>query len=214
MLGANAIVGGNPPLVLGAALTAKTLGNGGVAVSFTGDGGSNQGTTFESMNMAVVLKLPAIFVFENNGYGEMTSYDYAVGSKSVAQRAAGFGMPAVTVDGTDFFAVNAATREAVERARRCEGPSAIETVAKRWYGHYSGDPQTYRSKAEQRSLVESDPLDRFRRKVLGEHWLRQEALDQVDREVETLIAAAVTEAVAAPWPTESDLLTEVYASYR
>ena len=89
MLGANGIVGGGPPLVVGAALTAKTLGTGNVAVSFTGDGGSNQGTTFEAMNMAVVLQLPAIFVFENNGYGEYTGASYAVGSHDIAGRAAG-----------------------------------------------------------------------------------------------------------------------------
>ena len=213
MLGANAIVGGNPPLVIGAALTAKTLNNSAVAVSFTGDGGSNQGTTFESMNMAVVLRLPAIFVFENNGYGEMTSYDYHVGSKDVARRAAGFGMPSVRVDGTDFFAVHATAREAIERARRGEGPSTIETIAKRWYGHYDGDPQTYRSKAEVRSVVECDPLQNFRRQVLSANWLPERALNQIDREAEELIDGAAAEATAAPWPSESDLLTQVYASY-
>src|SRR3954452_3364008 len=98
MLGANGIVGGGPPLVVGAALTAKTLRTGKVAVSFTGDGGSNQGTTFEAMNMAVVLKLPAIFVFENNGYGEYTGAEYAFGSRDIAGRAACFGMPAVKVE--------------------------------------------------------------------------------------------------------------------
>ena len=110
MLGANGIVGGGPPLVVGAALTAKTLGRGTVAVSFTGDGGSNQGTTFEAMNMAVVLKLPAIFVFENNSYGEDTGVGYAVGSHDIAGRAAGFGLPAVKVSGDDFFAVHEAAR--------------------------------------------------------------------------------------------------------
>ncbi len=117
MLGANGIVGGGPPLVVGAALTAKTLGRNTVAVSFTGDGGSNQGTTFEAMNMAVVLKLPAIFVFENNQYGEGTPFEYAVGSRDIAGRAAGFGLPSVKVSGDDFFAVHEAAREAVERAR-------------------------------------------------------------------------------------------------
>lgn len=213
MLGANAIVGGNPPLVIGAALSAKTLKSGAVAVSFTGDGGSNQGTTFESMNMAVVLKLPAIFVFENNGYGESTSYDYHVGSKDVSRRAAGFGMPSSRVDGTDFFAVYDATRAAVERARRGEGPSTVETVARRWYGHYDGDPQPYRSKAERRSVRECDPLQNFRRKVLSEGWLSEDALDQIDRDVEESIDAAVAEAAAAPWPSEDDLLTQVYVSY-
>jgi TPP-dependent pyruvate/acetoin dehydrogenase alpha subunit len=95
MLGANGLVGGGPPLVVGAALTAKTLGTGTVAVSFTGDGGSNQGTTFEALNMAVMLKLPAIFVFENNQYGEGTGFSYHCGSGDIAGRAGGFGLPAV-----------------------------------------------------------------------------------------------------------------------
>ena len=103
MLGANGIVGGGPPLVVGAALTAKTLGTGTVAVCFSGDGASNQGTTFEAMNMAVVLKLPAVFVFENNQYGEGTGVGYAVGSHDIAGRAAGFGLPAVKVDGRRFL---------------------------------------------------------------------------------------------------------------
>lgn len=213
MLGANAIVGGNPPLVIGAALSAKTLRTAGVAASFTGDGGSNQGTTFESMNMAVVLRLPAIFVFENNGYGEMTSYDYAVGSKDVAARAAGFGMPAARVDGTDVFAVHEAMREAVERARLGQGPSAIETISKRWHGHYSGDPQHYRSKAERQSVRESDPLRNFKECVLSEGWLQVEQLDALDREVGQLIEEAVEEAADAPFPTEEDLTTQVYVSY-
>jgi len=112
MLGANGIVGGGPPLVVGAALTAKTLNTGTVAVCFSGDGASNQGTTFEAMNMAVVLKLPAVFVFENNQYGEGTGVGYAVGSHDIAGRAAGFGLPAVKVSGDDFFAVHEAAREA------------------------------------------------------------------------------------------------------
>src|SRR5580704_16605363 len=154
MLGANGIVGGGPPLVVGAALTAKTLNTGNVAVSFTGDGGSNQGTTFEAMNMAVVLNLPAIFVFENNQYGEGTPFEYAVGSRDIAGRAAGFGLPAVKVSGDDFFGVHEAAREAVERARAGGGPSAIEVDTCRFYGHHSGDAQLYRGKDEVRKLRE------------------------------------------------------------
>jgi len=213
MLGANAIVGGNPPMVIGAALSAKTLGNQGVGVSFTGDGGSNQGTTFESMNMAVVLKLPAVFIFENNGFGESTSYDYAVGCKDVASRAGAFGMPAVKVDGTDFFAVHETARSMIERARTGEGPSAIETVATRWHGHYMGDAETYRSKEERNRVRRSDPLVKFQSRVLREGWLKQTQLDQIDAGVEGLIAAAIAEASAAPFPTESDLVTQVYNSY-
>jgi TPP-dependent pyruvate/acetoin dehydrogenase alpha subunit len=214
MLGANGIVGGGPPLVVGAALTAKTLGTGTVAISFTGDGGSNQGTTFEALNMAVVLRLPAIFVFENNGYGEYTGAAYAVGSHDIAGRAAGFGMPAVKVSGDDFFAVHEAAREAVERARDGGGPSAIEVDTCRFYGHHSGDAQLYRGKDEVRRLREErDCLKHFRRRV-GEAGLLQTAeLDAVDADVGALIEDAVQSARAGASPDASALLTDVYVSY-
>lgn len=212
MLGANAIVGGNPPLTIGAALSAKTLKTGSVAVSFIGDGGSNQGTTFESMNMAVVLKLPVVFVFENNGYGENTAYDYAVGSKDVSARAAAFGMPAVKVDGTDFFAVNEAASQMIERARSGFGPSAIETVALRWDGHYLGDSQSYRSREERRHLRAKDPLTRFSERQVSQGFPIEE-FDRVDTECESLITEAIAEASAAPFPVAAELLRQVYSSY-
>ena len=116
MLGANGIVGGGPPLICGAALTAKYLKTGGVAVAFVGDGGSNQGTTLESYNLAKVWQLPVIFVVEDNGYAESTASAWSVGGSQVG-RATGFGMPGIEVDGFDFFAVYDAAREAIERAR-------------------------------------------------------------------------------------------------
>ncbi|HEC00345.1 MAG TPA: thiamine pyrophosphate-dependent dehydrogenase E1 component subunit alpha [Sphingomonadales bacterium] len=214
MLGANAIVGGNPPLVIGAALTAKVKGTDGVAVSFSGDGASNQGTTFEAMNMAVVLKLPVVFIFENNGYGEGTGCDYAFGADSIAKRAESFGMPAVSVDGTDFFAVEAAAREAVTRARTGQGPSAIEASAMRFYGHFEGDPQAYRSADELVELRETgDCLKIFRAKVEKDQLVTADALDQIDREVADLIDEAVDKARKADFPTSDDLLTDVYVSY-
>ena len=214
MLGANGIVGGGPPLVVGAALTAKTLNTGTVAVSFTGDGGSNQGTTFEAMNMAVVLRLPAIFVFENNGYGEYTGASYAVGSRDIAGRAAGFGLPAVKVNGDDFFAVHEAAREAVERARDGGGPSAIEVDTCRFYGHHSGDAQLYRGKDEVRRLREErDCLKHFRRRVTEAGLLETRELDAVDDAVAGLIEQAVATARAAEPPPADALLTDVYVSY-
>jgi TPP-dependent pyruvate/acetoin dehydrogenase alpha subunit len=214
MLGANGIVGGGPPLVLGAALTAKTLGRPHVAVSFTGDGGSNQGTTFEALNMAVVLKLPVVFVFENNQYGEGTAYEYAVGSRDIAGRARGFGLPAVKVSGDDFFAVHEAAREAVERARAGQGPSAIEVDTCRFYGHHSGDAQLYRGRDEVRRLREErDPLKHFRARVIEAALLESDALDAIDAEVARLIDRAVAAARAAPPPPAEALLTDVYVSY-
>ena len=214
MLGANGIVGGGPPLVIGAALTAKTLKTGNVAVSFTGDGGSNQGTTFEAMNMAVVLKLPAIFVFENNGYGEYTGASYAVGCHDIAGRAAGFGMPAVKANGDDFFDVHEAAREAIERARDGGGPSAIEVDTCRFYGHHSGDAQLYRGKDEVRRLRdERDCLKHFRRRVTEAGLLEVHDLDGVDAEVADLIDQAVAAAREGEPPQSAALLTDVYVSY-
>jgi pyruvate dehydrogenase E1 component alpha subunit len=214
MLGANGIVGGGPPLVVGAALTAKTLKTGNVAVSFTGDGGSNQGTTFEAMNMAVVLQLPAIFVFENNGYGEYTGASYAVGSRDIAGRAAGFGLPAVKVTGDDFFEVHEAAREAVERARGGGGPSAIEVDTCRFYGHHSGDAQLYRGKDEVKRLRDDrDCLKHFRRRVTEAGLLDTAELDAVDDEVSGLIEQAVATARAAAPPDAAALLSDVYVSY-
>ena len=214
MLGANGIVGGGPPLVIGAALTAKTLNTGTVAVSFTGDGGSNQGTTFEAMNMAVVLRLPAIFVFENNGYGEYTGASYAVGSRDIAGRAAGFGLPAVKVSGEDFFAVHEAAREAIERARSGGGPGAIEVDTCRFYGHHSGDAQLYRGKDEVRRLREDrDCIKHFRRRVGEAGLLEAKELDEVDTQVADLIESAVQAARAGAAPDASALLTDVYVSY-
>jgi acetoin:2,6-dichlorophenolindophenol oxidoreductase subunit alpha len=214
MLGANGIVGGGPPLVVGAALTAKTLERNTVAVSFTGDGGSNQGTTFEAMNMGVVLKLPVIFVFENNQYGEGTAYEYAVGSRDIAGRAGGFGLPAVKVSGDDFFTVHEAAREAIERARAGSGPSAIEVDTCRFYGHHSGDAQLYRGKDEVRRLREErDCLKHFRRRVGEAGLLEPSALDAVESEVAALIDHAVEIARAAPPPDPEVLLRDVYVSY-
>lgn len=214
MLGANAIVGGAPPLAIGAALSAKTLGDGRVAVSFSGDGASNQGTVFEAINMAVVLSLPVLFVFENNGYGEGTGHDYAVGSGDIAGRCAGFGLPAQKVDGTDFFAVKEAAEQAIERARAGAGPSVIECQAMRFFGHFEGDPQLYRSKDEIESLREnSDCLKIFRSAVCADGRVQGEQLDAIDEQVAQLIDEAVSEAQSAPFPDASEVHTDVYTSY-
>jgi pyruvate dehydrogenase E1 component alpha subunit len=214
MLGANAIVGGGPPLAVGAAIACRNRKDGTVSVAFGGDGSANQGTVFEAMNLAVVLKVPAIFVFENNGYSEHTGCDYAVGSKDIAGRARGFGMPAEKCDGADFFAVYAAVGRAVERARRGEGPSTLEPMITRYFGHFEGDPQLYRAKDEVRRLRESmDCLKNFRARVTGEGWLTAADLDAIDADVLALIDAAVKTARSAPPPPESEVATDVYVAY-
>jgi len=214
MLGANAIVGGAPPIAIGAALTAQVLGNRGVALAFIGDGASNQGTVFESMNMASVHKLPMIFMYENNGYAEFSGVQWHLGGGDIARRAGGFGMPSVKVDGTDFFAVYDAMQAAVERARNGEGPSSIEAVAMRWYGHYEGDMQLYRKAGEVDELrASSDPLVKFEARVTGEFGIEADELEEITEELREIIDEAVAVAKAAPKPTREALYTDVYASY-
>ncbi|MDD9992141.1 MAG: thiamine pyrophosphate-dependent dehydrogenase E1 component subunit alpha [Rhodospirillales bacterium] len=214
MMGANGIVGGGPPLICGAGLAAKQLGTGGVAIAFVGDGGSNQGTTFESLNLASVWNLPCIFVIENNGYAESTSSKWSIACDDAADRASGFNMPGVVVDGHDFFAVYEAAGEAIKRAREGGGPSLLECKLNRYYGHFEGDAQTYRGPDEVKKLRESrDCLAMFREKVTGAGLLDLAQLDAIKSEAEALVDGAVAKAKVAPTPTAADLLTDVYVSY-
>jgi pyruvate dehydrogenase E1 component alpha subunit len=214
MLGANAIVGGGPPLAVGAAIACRNRGNGRVSVAFGGDGSANQGTVFEAMNMAVVLKVPALFVFENNGYSEHTGADYAVGSRDIAGRSRGFGMPAEKCDGADFFSVFETAGRLIAGARRGEGPATLEAKITRFYGHFEGDPQLYRARDEVRQQRETmDCLKNFRARVDAEGWLASSDLDAIDEQVLRTIDGAVAMARSAPPPAESELETDVYISY-
>jgi pyruvate dehydrogenase E1 component alpha subunit len=214
MLGANAIVGGGPPIAVGAAIACKLAGNTRVSVAFGGDGSANQGTVFEAMNMAVVLRVPAIFILENNGYSEHTGAAYAVGSRDLAGRSRAFGMPAECVDGADYHAVFEAMGRAVARAKNGEGPSTIEAAITRYYGHFEGDPQNYRAKDEVARLRESmDCLKRFRARNEADRGVPPGELDAIDVQAAALIDAAVREAKAAAPPVEADLYSDVYIQY-
>lgn len=214
MMGANGIVGGGPPLVCGAALTAKMKGKGGVALAFFGDGASNQGTTFEALNLATVWKLPCVFIAENNGYAEATAASFSVSCKDISSRAEGFGMPGVTVDGHDFFAVHAATAEAVERARNGGGPTLIECKLDRFFGHFEGDNQNYRAPNEVKEVRENkDCIKRFAKTLTSEYAVTDTDLGAIDDEVQAIIDGAVAKAVAAADPGAEDLLTDVYIKY-
>ena len=214
MLGANAIVGGAPPIAVGAALTQKINKTGRVAVAFTGDGASNQGTVFEALNMAVVLKVPCIFAFENNGYGEHTAVSYACGAPSIAERVKSFGLPCEEVDGTDFFAVREAMQRALEHARGGKGPYALEIRCHRFLGHFIGDPQAYRNAEELAQARASDPIPRYRRDVLEAGLLDEIDFSTIEATVEAQIEAAVREALASPLPDPArDLTRDVYVEY-
>ncbi|MDV6580658.1 thiamine pyrophosphate-dependent dehydrogenase E1 component subunit alpha [Pseudomonas aeruginosa] len=214
MLGANGIVGAGAPLAAGAALAAKLKGSDAVAMAFFGDGGSNEGAVFEAMNLAAVWNLPCLFVAENNGYAEATAANWSVACDHIADRAAGFGMPGVTVDGFDFFAVHEAAGAAIERARAGEGPSLIEVKLTRYYGHFEGDAQTYRDPDEVKHYRETrDCLKQFRERTCHAGLLSASDLDAIDAEVEARIEDAVQRAKNDPKPEPDDLLRDVYVSY-
>jgi pyruvate dehydrogenase E1 component alpha subunit len=214
MLGANGIVGGGPPLVCGVGLKAKVTKTDQVGVSFTGDGGSNQGTFLESLNLAASWHLPCVFVVENNGYAESTSSNYHQSGIDVAKRADGFGLPGITVDGFDFFAVHEAAGEAIARARNGGGPTLLECKVMRYYGHFEGDQQTYRGDGEVEALRrDRDCLNAFRRRVTEAGILEAEELTEIDTATAQLMDEAVGEAKAAPEPTPADVLTDVYVRY-
>jgi len=214
MMGANGILGAGAPLICGAGLAAKFRGDGGVGITFFGDGASNQGTVLESMNLAAIWNLPVIFVVENNGYAESTSIDYALAVDSYIDRAAGFGIPGVTVDGTDFFAVYEAAGEIIKRAREGGGPAFLECKMVRFFGHFEGDAQTYRAKGEnEENRANKDCLKIFRSKVTKAGVISDAELNKIDDQVLARIEASIQKAKGDPLPTAKDLLTDVYVRY-
>ncbi|MDW3685935.1 thiamine pyrophosphate-dependent dehydrogenase E1 component subunit alpha [Cupriavidus sp. CV2] len=214
MMGANGILGAGAPLICGAALAAKFRGKGEIGITFAGDGASNQGTFLESLNLAAVWNLPVIFVIENNGYAESTARDYGTAVDSYVDRAAGFGIPGVTVDGTDFFAVHEAAGEVIKRAREGGGPALLECKMVRFYGHFEGDAQTYRASGELDDIrANKDCLKKFTATVTQAGVIALDDLKAIDEQVAALIEDAVQQAKAAPFPSPADLLTDVYVSY-
>jgi pyruvate dehydrogenase E1 component alpha subunit len=214
MMGANGILGAGAPLVCGAALAAKYRKKNEVAICFVGDGASNQGTFLESLNLAAVWNLPVIFVVENNGYAESTSRDYATAVNSYVDRASGFGLPGITVDGTDFFAVYEAAGEVIKRAREGGGPSLLECKMVRFHGHFEGDAQTYRAPGEMEdNRANHDCLKIFNTHVTSTQVIDAAELQAIDTSVLALIDDAVVQAKAAPLPTLADLTTDVYVTY-
>ena len=213
MLGANGIVGAGGPLACGSGLMAKTLGTDQVTACFFGDGASEQGTMHEAMNLAGIWRLPVIFVCENNGYAQSTPRTYHCAAKDISDRAVAYGMPGVTVDGADFFAVYEAAEEAVSRARRGQGPSLIECRGFRLYGHFQGDPMLYFTDEERARNRARDPIDMFRKRVVGRKLASDEELAEIDARVEAAMNEAVKFAEESPMPHPEEVLTDVYVSY-
>jgi pyruvate dehydrogenase E1 component alpha subunit len=211
ILGVNPIVGASIAHALGAAMSAKVRKTRQVAVAFFGEGGAGIGITHECMNMASIWKLPLVFVCENNGYAQATPVEYASSTVNIADRAAGYSMPGVTVDGQDVVAVWEAAELAVKRARAGEGPMLIEAKTYRYYGHHQGDdPLRYRLKEEEQAARERDCLKQFRAKMNKSGPLKISELDAIDARNEKLMTAAVEFAKSSPLPGAHELYTDVY----
>ncbi|EHR77888.1 acetoin:2,6-dichlorophenolindophenol oxidoreductase subunit alpha [Thermococcus litoralis DSM 5473] len=212
-LGANGIVGGGIPHAVGAALGIKLNGLDNVAVAFFGDGASNQQNFHEAINLAAIWKLPVVFVCENNLYQISLPYSKQQAIKSVAERAAAYGIPGVSVDGQDVFAVYEVAKEAIERARNGEGPTLIEAKTYRFKGHFEGDPQIYRSKEEVEWWKKNkDPIVLFEKTVLEKGLLTKEELDTIRERVKREIEESIKFAEESPWPKPEEVLEDVFST--
>jgi pyruvate dehydrogenase E1 component alpha subunit len=209
-LGANGIVGGGIPLATGAALQLKRSRSQAVAVSFFGDGATNEGAFHESLNLASLWSLPVVYVCENNLYGEFTRQDKHQTVKDIAVRADSYAMPGVVVDGNDVLAVRRAMEEAVTRARSGQGPTLLEAKTYRHRGHYEGDMGAYRPHDEVSEWLARDPIALFRRSLIDEHGVTQDELDLVASEVERELDEAAAFAESSPHPLPEEALEDVY----
>ncbi|HEV2780690.1 MAG TPA: thiamine pyrophosphate-dependent dehydrogenase E1 component subunit alpha [Actinophytocola sp.] len=211
MLGSYAIVGSHLPIACGAAWSAKLRGSGQVAVAFFGDGATNIGAFHEALNLAAVWKLPALFVCENNLYMEYTPIASVTAvAQPAADRAPAYGLPAEVVDGNDVVAVLEATARAVDRARAGNGPTIIEALTYRQYGHSRSDPAKYRPQEEVDHWLKRDPLVLLADRLRGD-GVADEAIEERRERAQEVVAAAVEAAKAAPPPDEATAFTDVWA---
>jgi acetoin:2,6-dichlorophenolindophenol oxidoreductase subunit alpha len=209
--GANGIVGAGAPIACGAAMAAKLRGEDRVAVAFFGDGATNQGTLHEAMNLAAIWRLPVVFVCENNGYAISASIRDMSTLERLADRAAAYRMPGVTVDGMDVRAVRAAASDAIARARAAGGPTFLECRTYRFVGHFTAERALgirYRSDEEIAEWRARDPI------VTYPAWLREQGLcdpSRIDEEVEAVLDEAIEFARRSPWPVPEEALEGMYA---
>jgi acetoin:2,6-dichlorophenolindophenol oxidoreductase subunit alpha len=211
MLGVNPIVGMGVTHAVGAALSAKVRRTSQIAAAFFGEGAASNGELHEATNLASIWKLPVVFVCENNGYSQSTPVEYAVAAVNIADRAAAYQMPGVTVDGQDVIAVWEAATAAVARARSGLGPSLVECKTYRYYGHHQGDDtRRYRTKEEENSARERDCIKRLRERVVDDGLLPVEELDLIDLKNREKMDAAVRFAETSPTPEPAELFTDIY----
>jgi pyruvate dehydrogenase E1 component alpha subunit len=214
MLGANGIVGAGSPIAVGAAFANRYRGQGQVAVAFFGDGSTNIGAFHEAANMACALHLPIVFACENNEYGEFTPRDKTMAITDIVDRAAGYGMPGVIVDGMDVIAVHEAAVEAVERARAGGGPSLIEAKTYRFYNHHGVQNLglKYRSDDEVAMWKQRDPIFTLEDRMIENKAATRDQFDAIWTELRADIDTAIAFADESPYPTPDQIMVGVYTS--
>ena len=210
-IGANAIVGAGLPIAVGAAVAFQMQRKPHVALSFFGDGATNIGTFHEALNMAAVWKAPVVFIITNNLYGEYSPMRTTTPIDDLARRADPYGMPGIVVDGQDVFAVHAATSEAIERARRGDGPSLLEMKTYRYRGHSRSDPAKYRPDGELERWKARDPIDILGQVLVADAVIGPNDAGEIRGEIQAEIDAAAERAAAAPYPTLEETRPYVYA---
>ncbi|WP_083978759.1 thiamine pyrophosphate-dependent dehydrogenase E1 component subunit alpha [Bacillus alveayuensis] len=210
LIGANGIVGAGIPIATGAAFTAKRRKKGQVAVTFFGDGATNQGVFHETLNMASIWELPIIYVCENNLYSEMSPIKNMVKNNDLAERALAYHIHSVVVDGNDVEAVSQVTQEAVERARKGLGPTFIEAKTYRQQGHMFGDSETYRSKEEVNEWKKRDPILLFTKKLTDLGVMSYQQIESLSHEIDQRIEEAYQNALNSPVADYEEIFTDVY----
>jgi pyruvate dehydrogenase E1 component alpha subunit len=204
------IVGSSAPIANGLAWAAQLDKSDRVSVCTFGDGASNIGAVHEAMNLASVWKLPTIFVCQNNLFAEHTTFEKMTGGQNIAGRAEGYGMPGVRVDGNDPEAMYSAFAEAVARARAGEGPTLLECMTFRFFGHNFGDDDSYIPPAQKAAAMEADPVPRLRARLIADRLATEEELAAIEADIEAQIDDAVEFALASPWPVPDDLRFDVF----
>lgn len=210
ILGANGIVGGGLPLATGVGISIKYRGTDQVCISFFGDGASNQGTFHESVNLCAAFKLPVIFVCENNIYALSTSINKVSATPNVADRAKGYDIPGVIVDGMDPIAIYEQVAKAVQRARKGDAPSIIEVKTYRFLGHGASDNRSYRTREEEREWKKKGPIVRFKKRLIEEGVMREEEIEMMEQEAKREVEEAVEYGLSSPEPDINNVEKYLY----
>jgi pyruvate dehydrogenase E1 component alpha subunit len=211
LFGGHGIVGAQIPMGAGIAFADKYKGNDNVTLTFFGDGAARQGALFETFNMAMTWKLPVIFIIENNQYAMGTSVERTSNVTDLSQLGASFLMPSETVDGMRPEAVCEAIERAAERGRKGEGPTLLDIKTYRYKGHSMSDPQKYRSKEEVEEYKERDPIEHCKKVLLEQFNVSEADIEVMNERVRAQVEESVTFAEESPWPSDDELLKDVYA---